>query len=70
MEQDHFSFVKKCQKYQQHGNLIRTFFIVLYMLLTSWYFSACGLDLIGMMFPPSQGHTYILYTTNNFAKCI
>lgn len=71
MEKDFVSFVKKfkkCHQCQQYINLIHTPTHELRPQVTPWPFSLWGLDIIGKIFPPSQGHSFIITTTNYFMK--
>ncbi|GLJ23983.1 hypothetical protein SUGI_0456280 [Cryptomeria japonica] len=71
MQKDSFSFVKKCHQCQQHNNLIHAPAQELRSQIASWPFSAWGLDLIGKISPPSsQGHTFIITTTDYFTKWV
>ena len=71
MEQYSFMFVKKFPQYQQHSNLIHAPTRELGNQVSPWPFSIWGFDLIGKISPPSsQGHTYILTTTDYFTKWV
>lgn len=71
MQQDSFSFVKKCHQCQQHNNLIHAPAQELRSQVASWPFFAWGLDLIDKISPPSsEGHVFIITATDYFTKWV
>ena len=71
MECDCIDFVRKCVKYQMHGDTIRAPPIELHSMIAPWPCSMWGIDVIGAIDPPvSNMHRFILVTIENFAKWI
>ncbi|XP_059064439.1 uncharacterized protein LOC131856610 [Cryptomeria japonica] len=71
MEQDSFTFVKKCPQCQQHSNLIRAPAQLLRSQVSPWPFQTWGLDIIDKISPPSsKGHIFIITATNYFTKWV
>ena len=51
-------------------NLIRTHPMSLRNTSTPWPFHTWGLDLIGLIHPPSNGYIWILVAIEYFTKCV
>ena len=69
MKKDSMELVKTCHACQVLGDAIHTYpFGVL--LTTPWPFHIWGLDLIGPINSPSNGHIWILATTEYFTKWV
>ncbi|XP_070025427.1 uncharacterized protein [Nicotiana sylvestris] len=61
MENDCFSFVRKCHQCQVHGDLIHALPSKLHPMSAPWPFVAWGMDVIGPIEPKaSNGHRFIL----------
>lgn len=70
MKRDTTKFVKCCHTCQMHMNLIRTHPMSLRNTSTPWPFHTWGLDLIGLIHPPSNGYIWILVAIEYFTKCV
>ena len=62
--------VKVCYACQVLGDAIHTQPNVLQDMTTPWPFYTWGLDLIGPINPPSNGHIWILAATEHFTKWV
>ena len=63
MKKDTVEFVKKCHSCQVQANLIHTHPQNLHSMVTPWPFHTWGLDLVGLVNPPSCGYIWILVVT-------
>ncbi|XP_070036710.1 uncharacterized protein [Nicotiana tomentosiformis] len=71
MEQDYFSFVRKCHQCQIHSDLISPPPSELHPMSAPWTFFACGIDIIGPIQPKAtNGHRCILVTIDYFTKWV
>ena len=70
MKQDAAECVKTCHTCQVHRNLIHTHPTNLQNMMTPWPFHTWGLDLIGPINPPSNGHIWILVAIEYFTKWV
>ena len=70
MKKDSKELVKTCHTCQVLGDAIHTHPNVLQDMTTSWPFHTWGLDLIGPINPPSNGHIWILVATEYFTKWV
>lgn len=71
MEQDCFSFVRKCHQCQIHSDLISPPPSELHPMSAPWTFFACGIDIIGPIQPKAtNGHRCILVTIDYFTKWV
>jgi len=68
IKRDIAEFVKKCHSYQVQANLIHTHPQSLHSMDTPWPFHIWGLNLIGLVNPPSHGYIWILIATEYFTK--
>ena len=69
-KKDFEELVKTCHACQVLGNAIHTHPNVLKDMTTPWSFHTWGLDLIGPINPPSNGHIWILVVTEYFTKWV
>ncbi|XP_058078141.1 uncharacterized protein LOC131226577 [Magnolia sinica] len=59
----------RCHECQIHGDVVHVPPEALHQTVTSWPFAAWGLDVIGLINPPSsKGNQYILAVTDYFCK--
>nr|XP_033514004.1 uncharacterized protein K02A2.6-like [Nicotiana tomentosiformis] len=71
MENDYFSFVRKCHQFQIHGDLIHAPPSYLHSTSVPWPFVAWGMDVIGPIELKSlNGHIFILVAIDYFAKWV
>ncbi|CAL2247649.1 unnamed protein product [Prunus armeniaca] len=70
MKRDAHDFVKKCHTCQIHANLSHKPPTLLQDMRTPWPFHTWGLDLIGTIYPPSDGYIWILTATEYFTKWV
>jgi len=70
MKKDFVVFMKKCHGCQVQENLIHTNSKSLQSMVTSWPFHTWGLDLIGLVNPPSNGNIWILVAIEYFTKWV
>ena len=69
MAKDSKDFYRSCRACQMHGNFIHQPPKLLVPVKSSRPFSAWGLDLIGVINPPSsKGHKWISAATDYFSK--
>ena len=68
MERGTSEFVKKCHSCQVQANLIHTHPQNLHSMATLWPFHTWGLNLVGLVDPPSRGYIWILMATEYFTK--
>ena len=60
-----------CHNYQVHGDFKHQPPVPLHPTVPSWPFDAWGIDVIGLIDPPSSGgHHFILAATDYFSKCM
>ena len=70
MKKDSEELVKTCPTCQVLGDAIHAHPNMLQDMTTLWHFHTLGLDLIGPINPPSNGHIWILATTEYFTKWV
>ena len=70
MKKDFKELVKTCHACQAFEDAIHTHPNVLQDMTTPWPFHTWGLDLIGPINAPSNGHTWILTATKYFTKWV
>ena len=70
MKKDSEKLVKACHAYQVLGDAIHTHANMLQDMTTPWPFYTWGLDLIGPINPPSNGHIWILVAIEHFTKWV
>ena len=70
MKKDSEELVKACHACLVLGDAIHTQPNVLQDMTTPWPFYTWGLDLIGPINPPSNGHIWILAATEHFTKWV
>ena len=70
MKRESKELVKTCHACQVLGDTIHTHPNVLQDMTTPWLFHTWGLDLIGPIITPSNGHIWILAATEYFTKCV
>ncbi|XP_070054313.1 uncharacterized protein [Nicotiana tomentosiformis] len=71
MEQDCFSFVRKCHQCQIHGDLIHAPPSELHLMSAPWSFVAWGMDVIGPIEPKaSNGHRFFLVAIDYITKWV
>ena len=70
MKKDSEELVKTCHACQVLGDAIHTHLNVLQDMTTPWPFHTWGLDLIGPVNPPFNGHIWILAATKYFTKWV
>ena len=70
MKRNSKELVKLCHACQVLGGAIHTHPNVLQDMTTPWLFHTWGLDLIGPIITPSNGHIWILAATEYFTKCV
>ena len=70
MKRDSKELVKTCHACQVLGDAIHTHPNVLQDMTTPWPFDSWGLNLIGPINPPYNGHIWILVATEYFTKWV
>ena len=70
MKKDSEDLVKACHACPVLGDAIHTHPNMLQDMTTPWPFHTWGLDLIGPINPPSNGHIWILVATEHFTKWV
>ncbi|KAL3515062.1 hypothetical protein ACH5RR_021964 [Cinchona calisaya] len=71
MEHDCIEFVRRCVKYQMHGDEIRAAPTELHNITNPWPYSIWEMDVIGLIEPPaSNGHRFILVAIKYFTKWV
>lgn len=71
MQADVVCYAKSCQKCQLHGNLIHAPRRELIPFMTYLPFQQCSFDLLSKIHPSSSnGHKFIITTTEYFTKCV
>nr|AAM00943.1 Putative retroelement pol polyprotein [Oryza sativa Japonica Group] len=71
MLEDCFKYYKGCQDCQKFGAIQRAPASAMNPIIKPWPFRAWGIDMIGMINPPSsKGHKFILVATDYFTKWI
>ena len=70
MKRDTIEFVKKCHSCQVQTNLIHTHPQSLHNTVTPWAFHTWGLNLVGLVNPPSHGYIWIFMATEYFTKWV
>nr|CAE76019.1 B1292H11.5 [Oryza sativa Japonica Group] len=71
MLEDCFRYYKGCQDCQKFGAIQRAPASAMNPIIKPWPFRGWGIDMIGMINPPSsKGHKFILVTTDYFTKWV
>ncbi|GAA0185203.1 hypothetical protein LIER_32491 [Lithospermum erythrorhizon] len=68
MIKDYIEYPQSCQPCQFHANFIHQPPEPLHPIMVSWPFNAWGLDMVRPIPKSTEGHVYILATTDYFSK--
>jgi len=71
IERDCVNYVRKCHKYQIHGDRINMLLTSLFNMTSPWHFDVWGLNVIWLInFKANNKHRFILEAINYFTKCV